>query len=137
MFEKAKSFYAVFTSGQAVVEAVRLKKLQISGGLIAGLLGALIALAKGFGYEIPLTDDQLLQIGGGAAALFGLLNAGATVASTDKFGLPAQSQSDSLSNLPVVEPMPAVPEPASTDVQPVGGPAGNDPLAGLDTTYIG
>ena len=87
MIEKLKAFYAVFTAGQMVANPTSWKKKQITGGLIAGFLGAAVSLSKVFGYDIPLSDEQLLQIGGAVIAVFGLFNGAATVVSTDKLGL--------------------------------------------------
>ena len=95
MFEKLKAFYSVFTAGQSVVHAVRLKKVQAYGGLFAGFIGAALAVAKGFGYVVPLTDEQVISLGTACAVLFGLFNAGATVASTDKIGLPSLEDQES------------------------------------------
>ena len=92
MFTKLKAVYRVFTAGQQVANPVLWKKSQITGGMVTGLIAAIVALAKAFGHELPLTDDQLIQIGGAVVALWGVLNGAATVASTKSIGLPAPSQ---------------------------------------------
>lgn len=83
MFEKLSKGFAVFKAGEKVVEDVRLKRQQL-GASIGALLIAGMALARAFGYELPLSDDQLMQLGGGLGVLLSLFNYGATVASTDK-----------------------------------------------------
>jgi predicted lipid-binding transport protein (Tim44 family) len=140
MFEKLKDLYAVFRTGEMVANPTAWKKGQMTGGLVAGLLGALVALAKAFGHEIPLTDEQLLQIGGAVVAIFGVFNAGATVVSTDKLGLStrcdnaaATGDSDGAQRVPAESPATA-PE---NKVQPVRRAANGDVLDGLDTTYTG
>ena len=116
MLDKLKSLYDVFRAGQAVADPLAWKKGQMTGGLIAGFLGACIATAKAFGYDIPLSDSDLLQIGGAVIAVFGLFNAGATVASTDKFGLPAKPI-----EYPAIDIDPPVGTgmPAQADVRPI------------------
>lgn len=139
MFEKLKKFYAVFTAGQSVVNAVRLKKIQAAGGLLAGFLGALIAVAKTYGYDIPLTDEQLFNIGGACIAIFGLFNAGATVASTDKLGLPNRGEQDRYLDILVRPNMPTIPTQSGSTMQHKHNTTDNDsdPLEGLDTTFVG
>jgi hypothetical protein len=62
---------------------------------LAAFFGAVVAAAKAFGYDLPLTDEQLAQIGGAVLAIFGLFNTGATAASSEKVGLLPAKQSDS------------------------------------------
>lgn len=95
MFEKLKAFYNVFRAGESVANPAAWKKGQITTGILAAFLGAVVALAKAFGYELPLTDEQLAQIGGAVLAIVGLFNTGATAASSDKVGIVPGKQSDS------------------------------------------
>lgn len=87
MWEKLKAFYNVFRAGESVANPEAWKKGQITGGILATFLGAVVAAAKVFGYDLPLTDEQLAQIGGAVLAVFGLFNAGSTAASSDKVGI--------------------------------------------------
>ena len=109
---KIKAIYRVFTTGQQVANPVLWKKSQITGGMVTGLIAALVALAKAFGYALPLTDDQLIQIGGAVVAVWGVLNGAATVASTTTLGLPAPAQPDGAVTLTSAQIVSAVhPEP--------------------------
>ena len=135
MLEKLTAFYRVFTAGQMVANPVAWKHGQITGGLVAGFLGACIATAKVLGYEIPLSDDQLLQIGGAVVALFGLFNAGATVASTDKLGLSPRPEPVGPVDSPLSVSVPAIPAADPAALQPVRHAANGDVLDGLDTTF--
>lgn len=82
----------VYRKGNVVANPSAWKNGQITASVIAGLLGALIALARTFGYSLPLSDDQLITIGGSIVAIVGLfLNTTATAVSSDKVGLPAVS----------------------------------------------
>lgn len=135
MFEKLKDFYALFTAGQSVANAIKLKKVQVYGGAFAGFLGAVVAIAKAFGYDLPISDEQLVQLGGAAATIFGMFNMGATVASTDKFGLPSrEAQARHAADAEHI----SVPR-ISTESTPAyvqSESSADDPLAGLDTTHV-
>ena len=92
----------VYRKGNVVANPTAWKNGQVTASVVAGLLGALIALAKTFGYTLPLSDDQLLTIGGAIVAVAGLfLNPTATVISSDKVGLSAGNESDDQGNPPV------------------------------------
>ena len=122
MIDKIKALFAVFKTGEMVANPLAWKKKQITGGLIAGFLGAVVALSKAFGYDIPLDDDQLLQIGGAVIAVFGLFNGAATVVSTTSLGL--SPREDGKTDAPVavdsasVHVMPAVPASAPAALHP-------------------
>jgi len=91
----------VYRKGNIVANPTAWKNGQITASVLAGLFGALIALAKTFGYELPLSDDQLLTIGGAIVAIAGLfLNPTATVVSSDKVGLPSVNEADNNTPIP-------------------------------------
>jgi predicted metal-binding membrane protein len=90
----------VFRKGSVVANPTAWKSGQITASIVAGLLGALVALAKAFGYELPLTDEQILTIGGSIVAIAGLfINTTATIVSSDKIGLPSRNDSTNVSPL--------------------------------------
>jgi hypothetical protein len=91
--EKVLALFQVFRKGQSVANPEAWKKGQVTGSVVAGLLGAFVAAAKAFGYPLPVSDDQLLAIGSGIVAVMGLfLNPAVTVASSDKVGLPSRNE---------------------------------------------
>jgi hypothetical protein len=90
---KLLAAFQVYKKGNVVANPTAWKNGQITGSILAGLFGALIALAKTFGYDLPLSDDQLLTIGGAVVAIAGLfLNPTATVVSSDKVGVQSSDQ---------------------------------------------
>ena len=100
--DKILAALQVYRKGNAVANPTAWKNGQITASLLAGLLGALVALAKTFGYELPMSDDQLLTIGGAIIAIAGLfLNPTATVVSSDKVGMPASDASTDDQNSPI------------------------------------
>ena len=92
----------VYRKGNVVANPEAWKNGQVTASVLAGLLGALVALAKAFGYDLPLSDDQLLTIGGAVIAVAGLfLNPTATVVSSPKVGLPAGDVSNDQPESPI------------------------------------
>ena len=90
---KLLAFFSVLRKGKAVANPSAWKTGQVTGSVIAGLLGAIIALAKVYGYELPLNDDQILAIGSAIVAIVGLfISPAITVASTEKIGLSAKDE---------------------------------------------
>lgn len=87
MLNKLKAFYAVFEAGKSVANPAAWKMGQVTGGIVAAFLGACLVAAKVMGYDIPLDNESLVQIGGAIVAVFGLFNAGTTVATTKTLGV--------------------------------------------------
>ena len=99
---KLIALFNVFRKGECCVHAATWKNGQITGSIIAGLLAAIVALAKTFGYELPVTDEQLLTIGGAIVAIVGLfINPAITTATSSKVGLPAINESNDQGNSPI------------------------------------
>jgi hypothetical protein len=115
MFEKLGLFYNVFRQGQAVADAAKLKNKQLLGNLIAVLLGSIFTIGKLYGYDFHLSPEDLTHIGAVAAIGFGLFNGAATVASSDKVGLPPKPQQNSTSDSVSGTPVPVISEPAAPE----------------------
>ena len=92
----------VYRKGSIVANPVAWKHGQITASVITGFLAAIVAACKTFGYQLPVTDDQLLSVGGIVVAIAGLfLNPTATVVSSDKVGLPTVSNANEQTNSPI------------------------------------
>lgn len=102
MLDKLKAIYAVFTVGQSVANPANWKRGQITAAMLASLMGAALSLAKMFGIALPLSDADLLQLGGAVITVYGVCSSGVTVASTDKIGLPALKDRPGEPELPAV-----------------------------------
>lgn len=90
---KLLALFNVFRKGECCVHAAAWKNGQITGSIIAGLLAAVVAASKAFGFELPVTDEQLLAIGSGIVATVGLfINPAITTATSSKVGLPTISE---------------------------------------------
>lgn len=78
----------VLKQGKLVANPEAWKTGQITTSVLVGLFATIISIGKVFGYEFPITDEQLLTICSGVMAVFGVFyNPVATVASSDKVGL--------------------------------------------------
>ena len=92
----------VYRKGNIVANPEAWKNGQITGSVLAGALGAVIAFAKIYGYNLPISDDQLLTIGGAIVAIVGVfLNPTATVVSSDKVGLPTSDAATNNQDSPI------------------------------------
>lgn len=93
MMKKLLAFLSVFRKGRQVANPAAWKAGQITGSVLAGLLGAIVALTKVFGYELPLSDDQLLAIGSAIVAIVGLfISPAITTATSEKVGLQSEGE---------------------------------------------
>lgn len=90
MFKKIKAIINlpdIFQKGKLVASPEAWKRGQIGVGVVAGLLGGIIATSRTFGWDISLTDEQIVDIGSAIVAIVGLFwTPAVTVATTDKLG---------------------------------------------------
>lgn len=113
MFESIKYFFTLFNQGKAVVNAAKMKNKQIIGNAVTALLGTVILIAKAFGHDIPLSNDDLVTIGGFIAVALCLFNGTATVITSEKVGLPAKPEPSKFP--PITTDLPVVNPPAQRD----------------------
>lgn len=83
MWQKMKAGMAALKAGNEAVSAVMLKRGQMAGSL-AVFITSLVALAKAFGVEVPIDEQQAITLGGAVGVLFGVYNHFATAASTSR-----------------------------------------------------
>jgi hypothetical protein len=100
MFDKIGAAFTVFQKGQIVANPAAWKAGQVGANVLLGFLAALVTLAKTFGYDIHISDQDLVHIAGAVAAIYGLFNAGVTVASSDKIGLQAKQPDSGFEDVP-------------------------------------
>ncbi len=95
MFQKVKALIdlpSVLQKGKMVSNPEAWKKGQVTAGVLAGLMGSAITIARAFGYDLPLTDDQLLTIGSAVVAVTGLFwTPAVTLATSEKVGLQSKT----------------------------------------------
>jgi sugar phosphate permease len=86
---KLLAFLELFRKGSAVSDPAIWKDRGGATIAVAGLIAALVQLAKAYGYELPLDHDAILAVAGGVATLVGLC---VTYATSDKVGLPPKRE---------------------------------------------
>ena len=80
----------VLKQGKMVANPVAWKTGQITASVLSALLITVLNLGRVFGYELPVTDEQVNIISAGVVTLVGLFVVPvATVASTEKIGFKA------------------------------------------------
>ena len=90
----------LFRKGNAVADPALWKSRQIAATLLLPTFGALIAVLRAFGLEVPLDDTQITQL---VTGLVVLLNLVLTLTSSDKVGLPAKPDSNPPSRFPDIK----------------------------------
>lgn len=87
---KLSAILDLFRYGGEVANAESWKRGQVTVNSLVALLAAAVALARSFGYDIPVTNDGIAAIAGG---LFAATNLVFTVISSSRIGvLPAKVQ---------------------------------------------
>ena len=81
-------------AGEELKNKENWKNAQIITGAITSIAGAALMGLRVFGVEVPITDDQIVAIAGGAAAILGLYNSYATTATSKSVGLQAGGNGD-------------------------------------------
>ena len=66
------------------------KNRQNAVNALTGLIAVVVAIAKGFGYDIPVTDEILGAAAAGVWAIVSMFNVWGTTATTAKVGLRAK-----------------------------------------------
>ena len=90
----------LFRKGNAVADPQLWKSRQIKATLLLPTFGALVAVLRAFGLEVPLDDTQITQL---VTGLVVLINCLLTVSTTDKVGLPAKPDRDPPSRFPDIQ----------------------------------
>ena len=81
------NFFEALKPGKEIANATAWKEAQLLLNRWGGLVTFALALARMFGVDLHLTDDQLLGLLSGAAVIYCVFNGSATVVSTTKVGL--------------------------------------------------
>lgn len=88
MIAQFQAFFVLFHQGKSLANSATWKNRTLATNGLIALLGAAIAIAKGFGYDFNI-DDQTTQIlGAGIVAFVGVANNVMHVITSDKVGLP-------------------------------------------------
>lgn len=77
----------VMQKGKAVSNPEAWKNGQVTSNAIAAFLTLVLGVSQAFGYDIPLSAEQINYVAGGLISVYGLYNVVATVATTEKVGI--------------------------------------------------
>lgn len=83
MLDKLKGLWNLMQAGKAVADPALWKTRQITVTMIVAVLMALVQLAKGFGYELPIDENTATAIAGG---LLAIVNVVLTLSTSEKVG---------------------------------------------------
>ena len=100
MMTKLLALLDLFRKGSMVSDPALWKSRQIKATLLLPTFGALVAVLRAFGLEVPLDDTQITQL---VTGLVVLLNLVLTLTTTDKVGLPAKPDVDPPSRFPDIQ----------------------------------
>lgn len=137
MFEKIGAFINLFRKGSEVANAEAWKSRQITGTVVGSLILAIVNVSAVLGHPLPIDVESANLIGGGIVAA---ANVVLTATTSQRAGLlPAKERELApVEDHSFADPVSAVAETtASAAVQPIRRANNDDPLNGLDTTYIG
>jgi len=92
--------WGALKQGKRLANAATWKNRQIAASTIAAVLGGLIVVLPWFGLKLEVTNEDIMAIAGGVAALGGIINSLLTVATSKKVGLSAKPEGDAEEDSP-------------------------------------
>ena len=84
-------FFTAFNQGKRLADSSTWKNRAAATSALALTIGAILAIAKGFGYDIPVDSDTVQAIAGGIAASVIAFNGIVQIITSKSVGLPAVS----------------------------------------------
>ena len=110
MFGKLSAFWDLFQAGKEVADASKWKAHQITATMLAAVFMAIVSLLKGYGYDLPISQDVAMEIASGFIAV---VNVVLTIVTSKRVGfsgssldVPAATVQPSVQDVPVVQPEP-------------------------------
>ena len=91
MLDKIKGLWALMQAGKAVADPALWKTRQITVTMLVAVLMAVVQLAKGFGYELPIDENTATALAGGVLAI---VNVVLTLSTSDKVGFKPENTED-------------------------------------------
>lgn len=84
---KLLALFDLFRKGSVVADPALWKRRQIAASVLLPVFGSALAVARVFGCEIPVSDEQVAQVVGGLVVV---INVVLTFTTSDKVGLLAE-----------------------------------------------
>lgn len=91
--EKLIALFNAFRKGSVVADPTAWKAGQITVNVLAAFIVSIIGVAKAFGFELPITEQDATVIASSVLGIVGVFNSIATVVSSTKVGLPPKHES--------------------------------------------
>jgi len=82
---------SAFRAGRELANAETWKKRQVLVNALVAVLTAAVALAAFLGHQVNLDSQDVQAIAASVAAVVGLFNGAATVATTTRIGMPSKA----------------------------------------------
>lgn len=96
MIEKIKFAFAALQRGRELANPETWKTQQNVVNAVGGVLVVIVGLVKALGYELPISDEQVLLVGGSIGTIVWVFyNLYITTATTKKIGLSYKSETNS------------------------------------------
>lgn len=93
MLDKLKGLWNLMQAGKAVADPALWKSRQIKTTMLVAVLMAVVQLAKGFDYELPVDENTATAIAGGFLAVVNVILT-LTTSKTVGFGAEAESTTE-------------------------------------------
>ena len=87
MIAEFKAFFMAFQKGKEIADPAKWKANQIKVNTLVLFLGALIVIARGFGYSIYIDEDTLTKLSYGIISAVSVVNTVLTCITTTKIGI--------------------------------------------------
>lgn len=88
MIDKIKALFSVLKKGEQVANPAAWKNRQVAVSAVTGLLVAVVAGSKAFGYDLGVSDAQIESAVIGGASVIGLgMSIWTTLATSKKVGI--------------------------------------------------
>ena len=89
MITEFRAFLTLFRQGKSLANSAIWKNRTVATNAVIAVLGAAVAIAKGFGYELHLDEQTVSTLGAGVVAAVAVANSVLHVITSDKIGLPS------------------------------------------------
>jgi uncharacterized membrane protein len=89
MIKKLRAGYDLMKKGKRVSDPAKWKNRQVEASVLVAVIWSAVNAAKAFGVEIPVDEDTVDAL---AIAILSVVNVVLTYATTNKIGLPADTE---------------------------------------------
>lgn len=84
--------FSALRAGDQLRNSTSWKNVQLTTGAVSALLGAVVVVLPYVGVHFEITQEQILGLAGGIAAVLGMFNSYTTAATSKTVGLPPSNE---------------------------------------------